>query len=250
MTTVHSALKDNRYRALKGLALFLSLLIYAAGLLYAGVRSYTLFAATIEPDLLPLAIIGIVALELTAVSLPLALHFWTSPGPQRYAAIGFYTLDLGLIVFNAILDAAHHSGTVLPSFLQAYGTYAVPALPIVCMVGWAVLWALDPASRERDLQESVRTATQEALMAQIQQAAASVDITDAVQQAAHEAARALVGETLGRAPRRIAAPIPPSLQDQASPNTLMMSVQGIETVPAKSKPSGTRRKGKVEASPK
>jgi len=39
-------------------------------------------------------------------------------------------------------------------------------------------------------------------MAQIQKAAESVDISQAVENAAGEAARALVGETLGRAPRR------------------------------------------------
>lgn len=49
---------------------------------------------------------------------------------------------------------------------------------------------------------SVRSATHEALMAQIQKAAESVDISQAVENAAGEAARALVGETLGRAPRR------------------------------------------------
>jgi len=202
MTTVSTAMKENSRRALKGLAVTLSLIIYLAGLVYAGVRSYSLFAATVDPGLLPLAVLGIVALELTAVALPLAIHFWTAPGAQCLAALGFYLLDLGLIVSNSILDAAHHSGTLLPDFLAAYGVYAVPALPVVCMVGWALLWALDPSSREHDMIASVRSATHEALMAQIQKAAESVDISQAVENAAGEAARALVGETLGRAPRR------------------------------------------------
>jgi len=195
-------MKEISRRALRGLAVTLSLIIYLAGLVYAGVRSYSLFSATVDPGLLPLAVLGIVALELTAVGLPLAIHFWTAPGGQRLAALGFYLIDLALIVSNSILDAAHHSGTLLPSFLQAYGVYAVPALPVVCMVGWALLWALDPASREHDMIASVRAATHEALMAQIQKAAESVDISQAVETAAGEAARALVGETLGRAPRR------------------------------------------------
>ena len=202
MTTVSTAMKENSRRALRGLAVTLSLIIYLAGLVYAGVRSYSLFSATVDPSLLPLAVLGIVALELTAVGLPLAIHFWTAPGAQRLAALGFYVLDLGLIVGNSVLDAAHHSGTRLPGFLSAYGVYAVPALPVVCMVGWALLWALDSSSREHDMIASVRTATHEALMTQIQKAAESVDISQAVENAAGEAARALVGETLGRAPRR------------------------------------------------
>jgi len=206
MTTVSTAMKENSRRALRGLAVTLSLIIYLAGLVYAGVRSYSLFAATVEPSLLPLAVIGIVALELTAVGLPLALHFWMAPGAQRLAALGFYLLDLALIVGNSILDAAHHSGTLLPGFLAAYGVYALPALPVMCMVGWALLWSLDPASREHDMVESVRAATQAALLARIEKAAESIDITQAVDETAQEAARALVSETLGRAPRRSALP--------------------------------------------
>jgi len=126
MTTVSTAMKENSRRALKGLAVTLSLIIYLAGLVYAGVRSYSLFAATVDPGLLPLAVLGIVAVELTAVGLPLAIHFWTAPGAQRLAALGFYLLDLGLIVGNSILDAAHHSGTLLPDFLAAYGGLCRP----------------------------------------------------------------------------------------------------------------------------
>src|SRR3990167_1000300 len=184
-TTVANAMKENSRKTLRGLSLVLSLIVYLAGLLYAGVRSYSLFAATIAPDLLPLAVLGIIALELSAVGLPLAIHYWTSPGPQRMAALGFYLLDLGLIVGNSILDAAHHSGTLLPGFLQAYGVYAVPALPVVSMIGWALLWTLGPASREHDMAATVRAATHEALMAQIQRAAESVDITRAVEEAAN-----------------------------------------------------------------
>jgi len=195
-------MKENSRRALRGLAITLSLIVYVAGLVYGAVRSYTLFSATVDPSFLPLALIGIVALEVSALALPLAVHYWTAPGPQRMVALGFYLVDLALIVGNSVLDAAHHSSVLLPSFMQAYGTYAVPALPVVCMIGWALIWALDPTSREHDMAASVRAATHEALMAQIQQAATSADITEAVENVAGDIARALVGETLGHVPRR------------------------------------------------
>jgi len=216
MTTVSTALKDNQHRAFRMLAITLSLMVYLAGLLYAGVRSYTLFAATIDPSLLPLAIVGIVALEVSAIALPLAIHFWTQPGMQRLAAMGFYLLDLALIAGNAVLDAAHHSGAVLPGFLTAYGVYLVPALPLLCMAGWSLIWLLDPASRERDMRETVKAATHEALLSQIQKATEAVDITRAVEEAASEAARSLVGETLGSAPRRTLPP-PAGIAERVSP---------------------------------
>ncbi len=200
-TTVGNAMKENQHRAFKLLAIALSLIVYAAGLVYAGVRSYTLFAATIDPALLPLAVLGIVALEVSAIALPLAIHFWTQPGAQRLAAMGFYGLDLVLIAANATLDAAHHSGAEVTSALTTYGVYILPALPLLCMAGWSLIWMLDPASRERDMRESVKAATHEALLSQIQKAVEQADVTQAVEAAANEAARALVGETLGNAPK-------------------------------------------------
>jgi hypothetical protein len=236
-------MKENSRRALKGLAVTLSLIVYLAGLVYAGVRSYSLFARTVAPELLPLAMLGIIALEVSALALPLAVHYWTAPGAQRLAALGFYLIDLGLIIANAVLDAAHHSGTLLPGFLQAYGVYAVPALPVVCMVGWALIWALDPTSREHDMAASVRAATHEALMAQIQKAAESVDISQMVETAAEESARALVGETLGRAPRRA---LPPAMMGapkgsyNAEADSVPALAMGAKAVPVRA--SGNGRK--------
>lgn len=221
-TTLHTALKENGRRALRGLAVALSLIVYLAGLLYAGVRSYDLFARTIPADLLPLAVLGIIALEVTALALPLAIHYWTSPGAQRMAAIGFYVFDMALIVGNSILDAAHNSGTVLPAFMLAYGTFIVPALPVVCMVGWALVWMLDPTSREHDMTEAVRAATFDAMLSQIVEEAKAVDIAEDVRVAAAERARAIVGETLGKTPIR------PTLAAVAEPLMVKPTLNGTQ----------------------
>jgi len=207
-TTISTAMKENQHRAFRMLAVSLSFVVYVAGLVYAGVRSYTLFASTIDAALLPLAVVGIVALEVSAVALPLAIHFWTQPGAQRMTAIGFYVADMMLIASNAILDAAHHSGAEVSDALQAYGVYGVPALPLFCMAGWSLIWLLDASSRERDMRESVKAATHEALLSRIAEAVGNADITASVEAAANEAARALVGETLGAAPKRSASHFP------------------------------------------
>lgn len=254
-TTVHTAMKDNSRRALRGLAVTLSLIVYVAGLIYAGVRSYDLFAKTIPANLLMLALLGIVALELTALALPVAIHYWTAPGPQRMAALGFYMLDLFLIAANAVLDAAHNAGTLLPDFMAAYGTFGVPALPIVCMVGWAIVWALDPTSREHDMTAAVKAATFDAMLSQIVEESKSVDIADDVRSAAAERARAIVGETLGKskAALQIAAPTssashPTADDDRAAIIAdLLAALQARdESVNAKPHINGTRRKVETE----
>ncbi len=241
-TTIHSALRDNRRRALAGVAIFLGIVAYVGGLLYAGVRSFDLFAKTIPADLLPLAVVGVVVLELNAVGLPLAMHFWTAPGGQRMATLAFYVLDLTLIAANAILDAAHNAGTLLPSFMQSYGIYGLPALPILGMATWAVLWALDSSSREHDMTAAVRAATHEAMLAQIIEEANAVDITEEVRRAAAEHARAIVGETLGRAKRR-GLPSPSSDVHFNTDTGTLPRIAHAKTAPAKRNRNGTTPKG-------
>jgi hypothetical protein len=241
MTTVHTAMKENGRKALRGLAVTLSLIVYLAGLLYAGVRSFDLFSRTIPADLLPLAVIGIVALELTALGLPVAIHFWTSPGAQRMAALGFYAVDLAFIVGNSILDAAQNSGAILPGFMAAYGVFIVPALPVACMVGWALVWMLDPTSREHDMTAAVKAATHEAMLSQIIEEAKAVDIADDVRAAAAQRARAIVSETLGKA-RRQSVPARPVVSYNADSETIP-EVAERESVPVRARKNGASPKG-------
>jgi len=205
-TNIKTAMQEHGRGALRGFAVVLSLIVYAAALVYAGVRSYDLFARTLPADMLGLAMLGIVALEVTALGLPLAIHFWTSPGQQRMIAFGFYGLDLALIIANSILDAAHNAGTILPGFMQWYGVFAVPGLPVFCMIGWALIWMTDPTTREHDMREAVKAATREALFGRIVEETAKADITEDVQAAAAALTREIVGETLARAPRALPAP--------------------------------------------
>lgn len=212
MTTVSNFMKAHTREAMKVLAIAASVLVYVAGLVYAGVRSFDLFARTLPPDMLPLAALGIVAAEVTALALPVAIHYWTVPGMQRIVALGFYMVDMVFIVCNSILDAAYNSGAIVPEFMTAYGVWVVPALPVVCMVGWALVWALDPSSREHDMEMQVQAATHSAVMEQIINETAAQDVSEEVRAAAAERARAIVRRTLGapapRAQSEAIAPLP------------------------------------------
>lgn len=235
-TTIKTALQEHGRGALRGFAVFLSLFVYGAALVYAGVRSFDLFARTLPPDMLALALLGIVALEVTALGLPLAVHFWTAPGQQRMIAYGFYGLDLLLIVGNSILDAAQNAGTILPGFMQWYGILAVPGLPVFCMIGWALIWLTDPTTREHDMRAAVRAATREALFGRIIEETAAADITEEVQEAARLQVREIVGETLARRPRALPAPT-------SSSKTTDTPTAELRPVHA----NGTEARAKVEA---
>lgn len=202
MNTISGNMREQGRRALGGLAVALSLIVYGAALVYAGVRSYDLFARTLPADMLAPALLGILALEASALGLPLAIHYWTEPGTQRMTAYGFYAIDLALIIGNSILDAAHNAGTILPGFMQFYGTFAVPGLPVLCMVGWSLIWLFDPTTREHDMVAATRAGVRATLLEKVKQAADNADISAQVDRSARAQVAAIVGETLGSSERR------------------------------------------------
>jgi hypothetical protein len=77
----------------------------------------------------------------------------------------------------------------------------------------------------------------------IQKAAESVDISQMVETAAEESARALVGETLGRAPRRALPPAmmrAPKGSYNAETDSVPALAMGAEAVPVKASRNGRK----------
>jgi hypothetical protein len=94
--------------------------------------------------------LGLFTLELSAVGLPLAIHFWTAPGVHRIAALAFYFVDLALLAGNAVLDFRLNAGEALTQPMRLYLDFIAPATPLVVGLMWSVLFILDPANRIRD----------------------------------------------------------------------------------------------------
>lgn len=84
-TTTGTTMQDSQTRALKAVAYALCIVVYLGGVAYAEARAFSLFSRTVDPELLPIAIIGIVALGLTAIADPIAHHWGTVSGLQRLA---------------------------------------------------------------------------------------------------------------------------------------------------------------------
>lgn len=195
--SVGDIMTEGRNKAIKFLVLFASMAVYLAMLLYSGVHNWTLMTKGVPPDMLIWAALGVVALEVSAVFLPLGLHWWTHAALQRLIALGFYIVDLGLIILNVILDYSLVSGASIPGWMTMYLSYGVPATPIIAGLGWSLLWLLDPSQRERATVENLRASTREALAARIAEHARQADVSNLVDQAAQNLARQIVGQTLG-----------------------------------------------------
>jgi len=190
-------LTKGRERAVKSLAIGAGILVYLGMLAYSGVHNYSVMTRGIEGDMVIWAMLGVVALEVSAMALPLALHFWCYDTMHRIAAFSFYAVDIVLIVGNVILDNAINAGETLPQWIQIYQFYGAPIVPIIAGLGWSVLFMLDPSQKERATSETLKAATREALSARIAEQAKSTDISEAVNKAAGVLARSIVNETLG-----------------------------------------------------
>jgi hypothetical protein len=196
--SVGDVMTTARDRALKAIALAASFLVYAGALIYSGIHNWRLMTTGVPADMQALAAIGVVALEITALALPLALHFWTHSPLQRFWALAFYAIDAGIIVLNVVFDyAIVGGGGIIPEWLTLYAFYVTPASPLFCALGWSVLWLLDPSERERSMIETLKQSTKETLASRIAEAAKSADITEAVNNAAANMAREIVSATLG-----------------------------------------------------
>ncbi len=237
MKSWRERLAEQQQIDVKNVSMGLGIFVYLAALLYAGVRSFSLFKATIAPELLWLAGLGVVTMEFSALALPLAIHFATAPGTHRQYTYGFYVVDLAVLIFNSILDAGHHSGTILPGFLNGYGIYFVPALPVIGMIGWALFWILDPETKRQDGVRAIQQQMRDKLVSNIETALEQADFTNQVVAAAQIGAQALLDEALDL--KKLQPPTAPSPSVSAQTQPLVTSFAAdttdakIEVSPAK-----------------
>lgn len=206
-SSVGDVMTEGRNRALKSLAIFAGILVYCGMIAYSFVHNWSLMTKGISPDMILWAALGVVCLEVSALFLPIALHWWTHAPLQRFAALAFYGLDLVLIFANVVLDyAIIAQSATLPQWLEIYKFYGVPATPVFCGLGWSLLFMLDPSQKERATKETLAASTKEVLAVRIAQAAKGADIEQAVNEAAEGLAREIIASTLGVVPNLKALP--------------------------------------------
>lgn len=195
--SVGDTMSEGNSRALRTLAIIAGISVYLGMILYSAVHNWRLLTTGIAPEMVIWAGLGVVALEISALALPIAIHWWTHDPLQRMAAFGFYALYLGLIFFNVVLDYAINTGGSIPGWMEMYLFYVVPATPLIAGIGWSVLFLLDPSQKERSMIEGLRAATRQALAGRVAEAARNADLSDQVEQAASIMAGDIIRATLG-----------------------------------------------------
>ena len=162
MTTGNDIFSQKRNGAIKSIAIFFGAIVYLLMVVYSAVHNISLMLRGVNKDAQVWAILGIVALEITAVFLPLAVHYWCHEPLHKFVAFGFYFVDFGLISMNVIADWNANAGDRMPDWVQQYVTWVAPVSPVICGIGWAILWMIDPHQREQAMNARVTTITHEA----------------------------------------------------------------------------------------
>lgn len=175
---------EGAQRALKKIVILLGILVYLSGIVYAEVHGLNVLSKGVNPDFLMWAYVGMVALGVTAIALPLALHVWCFEAMHRIAALVFYVADIALLGINSFVDFGVNTGETLPQWAQLYADFVMPATPVIAAVGWSILFLLDPATKALIMGHTLRASIREALSQRIITAAKSENVTEVVNNAA------------------------------------------------------------------
>jgi hypothetical protein len=198
--SIGKTMQEGKNKAIKQLITLAGMIVYVTAIVYAEVHGYTLLKAGIDPGMLIWATIGIFALGITALALPLGLHFAYFDPTQRLTAFIFYGLDLALLMLNAVVDYLRfNAGGEMPGWGSMYLEYLVPLNPVIAGLGWSIILLLDPAQRRRQAIEALKAAADQSLDEALIEAAKATEHSELINDAARQLVAGTLSDTLDRA---------------------------------------------------
>lgn len=149
--------KQMNQDAIKGFIIFFFGLAYVVGIGY-GELMFLQIVSKIFPSGAAggFAMIGAVVAGITALGMPIALHWWFAPGAQFLAGVLFYMVDLAMIGANAMLSYQIASGGPIDPLFLKWREFC-PATPIFCVAGLALVFSFDISHKLRHAQTAIRT---------------------------------------------------------------------------------------------
>jgi hypothetical protein len=144
-------MNERNRRGFKLIGIAGSVLVYLAFVFYSEFHFYNLVQRFVPLDFQIVGIAAVGVSFLTALALPISLHWWFRSGTQYLVGWLFYCLHFGFVVLNLVLDSNLNAGTDPGPFITAtYGVYILPASVAFYALVWTLLWGLDPATRRRE----------------------------------------------------------------------------------------------------
>jgi hypothetical protein len=201
--TMGEIMRAQRRDAMKSAAMFMAVVLYGAVLIYTGVHNFNLISRTVAADQQIFAMTALLCLEGASIFLPLAIHFWLAPGPQRMVGYLLYAVNFAIVITNTILDAINNRADAMPDWLRMYATYFLPATPIVIGVGIAFIFLLDPSKKIHDARAAAEAASMDAMALHMREAANRDDVNAAIHEAAVKDMQEATSRIIGVRPAQL-----------------------------------------------
>lgn len=195
--TVSDVMNEDK-QTIKGLLILLSVVVYASAIIYAEVHGFSMLSKGVNADYLVFAMVGMIALGITAFALPAGLIFWFYGANQRLAALLFYVLDFGLLCANAAIDFAIQADGALPSWGMIYLSWVLPITPVITGVGWAIIWHFDPSVDEKVYVNRIKAAARKYVI--LQAAKKAEESCEELDLSGSDLFKEIIGGVIGKVP--------------------------------------------------
>ena len=143
---------------LKALAIVGSVLVYILIVVYAEYHFFNLISGFVPGGMQVVGMIAVGASGITALLLPVALHFWFRSGIQAIAGYIFYGIHFLMMFANLILDSSLQGTAIAdtPDWIETvYAPYILPGYIAFYALAWSILWFTDSNSQRIDKRREV-----------------------------------------------------------------------------------------------
>lgn len=175
--------------SLKTLALVGAILAYAGAVIYGDIMFLGVVQVAFPGSGIfqSLAIAGALVTALSALVLPIALHWWFAPGLQFVAGVIFWVVDIAALAMNSILAFQVASGGVIDPWIETWRAWS-PATPMLAVLGWGLMFMLDESHKMRHAMAELEADQIDIYATRLRAAAKSQDVSDEITEAAKQAA--------------------------------------------------------------
>lgn len=142
--------------AIKNIVIFFMAAAYVVGIGYAEIMFIQIVSKMFPTGAAGgFATVGAVVAGVTAICMPVALHWWFSPGMQFAVGVLFYMVDLAMLAANAILSYQMAAGGPIDPFFLKWREFC-PATPVFVVMGLALVFSFDISHKLRHQQIAIR----------------------------------------------------------------------------------------------
>lgn len=182
-------MKGRNGEGLKLFAIAGAALTYAGAVIYGDIMFLQVVSKTFPGSgvLQALAYAGAIVTAVSALILPIALHWWFSPGSQFIWGLIFWGLDIFALGANSILAFEIATGGK-DSFIEVWQVMS-PATPLLAVVGWGIAFLLDPSHKLRHAVSDMRAEQIDILADEMVKAAKSAEVKAIILEGAKKDAR-------------------------------------------------------------